>query len=113
MTTQHHRYRLARQFDRDGAAAVAAAADAEQRAARDAYAEAAPARERHDRRLLAAWDALKPGCTIRAGNYTIVIKRKNTWSVSDTAGLNWTMREITGLSRARVQALRNNEETTC
>jgi hypothetical protein len=106
MMRSNNRYRLARAFDREAAATVAAAREQERTLAKAEYDAAAPAREKYQRAQLAAWDALKPGDIFKPGNNVIVIKRKNNWSVTDTQGITWTISEVVGLSRNRAEALR-------
>ncbi len=102
----NNRYRLARQYDREAKAAIEAAAEQERQENHARYVAAAPAREAYERALLAAWDALKPGDTFTPGNNPIVIARKNQWSVRDTDGITWSMLEVIGLRRERVEELR-------
>lgn len=101
-----NRYRLARQFDREARATVEQTAADDAQARRDAYASESPTRARLNARLLAAWDALKAGDIFTPGNNPITIRRKNTWSVTDTSGISWSITEVIGLSRKEVDALR-------
>lgn len=103
---QNNYARLARQFDREAAETVANAREQERAADRASVAAAILAREQRQRRLLAAWDALRAGDTFTPGNFPIIIRRKNTWSVTDTNGINWSIIEVVGLSRADVERLR-------
>ena len=104
-----NRYRLARQYAREAKADVEAALAQEQQEGRARHAATAPARDIRERAKLAAWDALKAGDCITVGNNPVVIARKSQWSLRDTMGLTWSMTEITGLRRERVDALRRED----
>lgn len=106
---QNNRYRLARQYDRQAAAAVLNAREQAREQMRAAYAAEEKVRAQHKRQLLAAWDRLTAGDTFTPGNNELTIKRKHAWSVTDTNGINWSMLEVIGLSREDAERLRATE----
>ena len=71
-----------------------------------AWVTAAPLREKRDINLLIAWDNLDPGMEFRPGNDALKIIRKNKYSITTTGGINWSVVEVIGLSRKRIEELR-------
>ena len=71
-----------------------------------AWVTAAPLREKRDINLLIAWDNLEPGMEFRPGNDALKIIRKNKYSITTTGGINWSVVEVIGLSRKRIEELR-------
>lgn len=79
-------------------------------AARIAWLEAAPIRERVDALVLAAWDALEVGDPFPLRPDSLTVARRSPYSVTTNSGTRWTCEEVTGLSRTRVAELRDAME---
>lgn len=103
--SQKRKDQIFNRYSREAAQGVALQAERDRILTQIKIEQEAPARERHNLRLLAAWDALKAGDTFRPGNNVITIRNKNTWSVTDTNGISWAIHEVVGLSRKEAEAL--------
>ena len=62
--------------------------------------------EDRDVRLLAAWNALRPGDVFRPmGGAEQTVRRKSRYSVTDTNGVRWTAGEVLGVREGRMRGL--------
>lgn len=72
--------------------------------------ETQPARDRkallRDIALYHWWNSLKPGDTIKPGNATLTIKKKNAKSIVVETGTNWKLVEVTGISNKRLAEIK-------
>lgn len=63
-----------------------------------------------DARLLAAWNALKPGDIVAPnGSAPQVVARKNRYSIRTEAGVNWSAGEMMGVRNDRMRTLINGQ----
>ena len=71
------------------------------------YHEQQPARDEQDLRVLDWFDNhLKAGDTYTPGNNELVIVRKSKQSITTQGGTRWSIGEVTGLTKQRIEYLR-------